>query len=137
MKNSIIQSLLCQFPSGNVNDKGDNSCPISKEVENDNLNNNLDNLFDIVVDDSFVDTKENDHEKVVDRSRPLEHKNVTTRKKKKKKKHSEELDNRNNNNNNKHDKNSNHDRIDNNNRSTSYHIQKRLFLFWVIVWSRK
>ena len=117
MKNSFNQSLLCQSPSKNVNDKGDNSSPISKEAENDNL----DNLFDKVVHDSFVYAKENDHEKVVDSSKPLEHKNVTTRKKKKRKKknHSEELDNRDNNYNNKHDKNSNHDRIDNNNRSTS------------------
>ena len=119
MKNSIIQSLLCHSPSKNVNDKGDNSSRISKEVENDNLNNNLDNLFDKAVDDSFVDTKENDHKKDEDSSKPLEHKNITTRKKKKKKNHSEKLDNRDNNNNNKHDKNSNHDRIDNNNRSTS------------------
>ena len=119
IKNSIIQSLLCHSPSKNVNDKGDNSFRISKEVENDNLNNNLDNLFDKAVDDSFVDTKENDHKKDEDSSKPLEHKNITTRKKKKKKNHSEKLDNRDNNNNNKHDKNSNHDRIDNNNRSTS------------------
>ena len=137
MKNSIIQSLLCHSPSKNVNDKRDNSSPISEKVENDNLNNNLDNLFDIAaddnfaetkenlfdkaVDDNFVDTKENDHEKDEDSGKSLEHKYVTTRKKKKKKKknHSEELDNRENNNNNKHDKNSNHDRIDNNNRSTS------------------
>ena len=117
MKNSFNQSLLCQSPSKNVNDKGDHSSPISKEAENDNL----DNLFDKVVHDSFVYAKENDHEKVVDSSKPLEHKNVTTRKKKKRKKknHSEELDNRDNNYNNKHDKNSNNDRIDNNNRSTS------------------
>ena len=119
MKNSIIQSLLCHSPSKNVNDKGDNSSPISEEAENSNLNNNLDNLFDKAVDDSFVDTKENDHKKDEDSSKPLEHKNITTRKKKKKKNHSEKLDNRDNNNNNKHDKNSNHDRIDNNNRSTS------------------
>ena len=45
MKNSIIQSLLSHSPSRNVNDKGVNSSPISKEAENDNLNN-LDNLFD-------------------------------------------------------------------------------------------
>ena len=119
MKNSIIQSLLCHSPSKNVNDKGDNSSPISEEAENSNLNNDLDNLFDKAVDDSFVDTKENDHKKDEDSSKPLEHKNITTRKKKKKKNHSEKLDNRDNNNNNKHDKNSNHDRIDNNNRSTS------------------
>ena len=137
MKNFIIQSLLCHSLSKNVNDKRDNSLPISKKAENNNLNNNLDNLFDIAaddnfaetkenlfdkaVDDNFVDTKENDHEKDEDSGKPLEHKYVTTRKKKKKKKknHSEELDNRDNNNNNKHDKNSNHDRIDNNNRSTS------------------
>ena len=124
MKNSIIQSLLCHSPSKNVNDKGDNSFRISKEVENDNLNNNLDNLFDKAVDDSFVDTKENDHKKDEDSSKPLEHKNITTRKKKKKKNHSEKLDNRDNNNNNKHDKNSNHDRIDNSNRSTSYSNSK-------------
>ena len=37
MKNSIIQSLLCHSPSKNVNDKGDNSSPISKKAENDNL----------------------------------------------------------------------------------------------------
>ena len=119
MKNSIIQSLLCHSPSKNVNDKGDNNSPISEKAENDNLNNNLDSLFDKAVDDSFVKTKENDHEKDEESSKPLEHKNVTTRKKKKKKNHSEKLDNRDNNNNNKHDKNSNHDRIDNNNRSTS------------------
>ena len=59
MKNSIIQSLLSHSPSENVNDKGDNSFPISKEVENDNFNNNLDNMFDKAVDDNFVDTKEN------------------------------------------------------------------------------
>ena len=46
MKNSIIQSLLSHSPSRNVNEKGVNSSPISKEAENDNLNNNLDNLFD-------------------------------------------------------------------------------------------
>ena len=119
MKNSIIQSLLFHSPSKNVNDKGNNGSPISKEAENDKLNNDLDNLFNKVVDDSFVDTKENDHEKVADSSKPLEHKNVTTRKKKKKKNHSQDLDNRDNSNNNKHDKNSNHDGIDNNNRSTS------------------
>ena len=119
MKNSIIQSLLCHSPSKNVNDKGDNNSPIFEKAENDNLNNNLDSLFDKAVDDSFVKTKENDHEKDEESSKPLEHKNVTTRKKKKKKNHSEKLDNRDNNNNNKRDKNSNHDRIDNNNRSTS------------------
>ena len=121
MKNYIIQSLLCHSPSKNVNGKGDNSSPISEEAENDNLNNILDNLFDKAVDDSFVDTKKNDHEKDEDSCKPLEHKNVTIRKKKKKKKknHSEEIDNRDIKNNNKHDKNSNHDRIDNNNRSTS------------------
>ena len=119
MKNSIIQSLLCHSPSKNVNDKGVNNSPIFEKAENDNLNNNLDSLFDKAVDDSFVKTKENDHEKDEESSKPLEHKNVTTRKKKKKKNHSEKLDNRDNNNNNKHDKNSNHDRIDNNNRSTS------------------
>ena len=59
MKNSIIQSLLSHSPSENVNDKGDNSSPISKEAENDNFNNNLDNMFDKAVDDNFVDTKEN------------------------------------------------------------------------------
>ena len=37
MKNSIIQSLLCHSPSKNVNDKGDNSSPISKKAENDHL----------------------------------------------------------------------------------------------------
>ena len=68
---------------------------------------------------NYVDTKEDDHEKAKDSSKPLEHKNVTTRKKKKKKNHSEELDNRDNSNNNKHDKNSNHNRIDKNDRSTS------------------
>ena len=119
MKNSIIQSLLCHSPFRNVNDKGDNSSPISEEAEDGNLNNNLDNLFDKAVNDSIVYTKENDHKKDEDSSKPLEHKNITTRKKKKKKNHSEKLDNRDNNNNNKHDKNSNHDRIDNNNRSTS------------------
>ena len=120
MKNSIIQSLLFHSPSKNVNDKGNNGSPISKEAENDKLNNDLDNLFNKVVDDSFVDTKENDHEKVADSSKPLEHKNVTTRKKKKKKKnHSEDLDNGGSSSNNKHEKNSNHDRIDNNNRITS------------------
>ena len=95
MKNSIIQSLLCHSLSKNVDDKGDNSSPISEEAENDNSNNNLHYLFDKAVDDSFFDTKENDHEKHVDSSKPLEQKNVTTRKKKKKKKenHSEELDN--------------------------------------------
>ena len=36
-----------------------------EEVENDNLNNNIDHLFDKAVDDRFVDTKKNDHEKVV------------------------------------------------------------------------
>ena len=118
-KNSIIQSLLCHSPFRNVNDKGDNSSPISEEAEDGNLNNNLDNLFDKAVNDSIVYTKENDHKKDEDSSKPLEHKNITTRKKKKKKNHSEKLDNRDNNNNNKHDKNSNHDRIDNNNRSTS------------------
>ena len=46
MKNSIIQFLLSHSPSRNVNEKGVNSSPISKEAENDNLNNNLDNLFD-------------------------------------------------------------------------------------------
>ena len=45
MKNSIIQALLSHSTSRNVNDKGVNSSPISKEAENDNLNN-LDNLFD-------------------------------------------------------------------------------------------
>ena len=59
MKNSIIQSLLSHSPSENVNDKGDNSSPISMEAENDNFNNNLDNMFDKAVDDNFVDTKEN------------------------------------------------------------------------------
>ena len=49
MKNSIIQSLLCHSPSRNVNDKGDNTSPISEKVENDNLNNNYDNLFDKAV----------------------------------------------------------------------------------------
>ena len=101
MKNSIIQSLLCHSPSKNVNDKRDNSSPISKKAENDDLNNNLDNLFDIAaddnfaetkenlfdkaVDDNFVDTKENDHEKDEDSGTPLEHKYVTTRKKSKRK----------------------------------------------------
>ena len=83
-KNSNIQSLLCHSPSKNVNDKGDNSSPISEDAQNDNLNNNLDNLFDKAVDDSFVDTKENDHEKVVDSSKPLKHKKITNRKKKEK-----------------------------------------------------
>ena len=58
MKNSIIQSLLCHSPSKNVNDKRDNSSPISKKAENDNLNNNLDNLSDIAAD-NFAETKEN------------------------------------------------------------------------------
>ena len=71
------------------------------------------------VNDNFVETKEDDHDKDEHSSKSLEHTNATTRKKKKKKNHSEELDNSNNNNNNKHDKNSNHDRIDDNNRSTS------------------
>ena len=119
MKNSIIQSLLCHSTSKNVNNKDDNSTPISDEAENDNLNNNLNNLSDKAVDDSFVETKDNDHKKDEDSNKSLEHTNVTTRKKKKKKIYSEELDSRDNNNNNKHDKNSNHDRIDNNNRSTS------------------
>ena len=121
MKNSIIQSLICHSLSKNDNDKGDKNSPISEEAENGNLNNNLDNQFDKAVDDSFVDTKENDHKKDEDSSKPLEHKNTTTRKKKNitVKNHSEKLDIRDNNNNNKHDKNSNHGRIDNNNRSTS------------------
>ena len=126
MKNYIIQSLLCHSPSKNVNGKGDNSSLISEEVENDNLNNILDNLFDKAVEDSFLDTKKNDHEKDEDSCQPLEHKNVTIRKKKKKKNHSEEIDNRNNKNNNKHDKNSNHDRIDNNNRSTPFSNSKEI-----------
>ena len=119
MKNSIIQSLLCHSPSKNVNDEGDTSSPISEETKNGYFNNNLDNLLDKAIDDSFVDTKENDHKKDEDSSKPLEHKNITIRKKKKKKYHSEKLDNRDSNNNNKDDKNSNHDRIDSNNRSTS------------------
>ena len=102
MKNSIIQSLLCHCPSKNVNDKGDNSSPISKKAENDNLNNNLDNLFDVAadynfvetkenwfdkaIDDNFVDAKENDHEKNEDSGKPLEHKYVATREKKRKRK---------------------------------------------------
>ena len=117
MKNSIIQSLLCHSPSKNVNDKDDNSSPFSEEAENGNLNNNLDNLFDKVADDSFVDTIENDHKKNEDSSKPLEHKNITT--KKKKKNHRDKLGNHDNSNNNKHDKNSNHERIDSDNRSTS------------------
>ena len=84
--------------------------------QNDNLNNNPDNLFDKAVDDSFVDTKQDDHEKDEDSRKSIEHKNE---KEKEKKNHSQELDNSPNYNNNKHDKNSNHDRIDNNNRSTS------------------
>ena len=71
MKNSIVQSLLCHSLSKNVNDKGDNSSPISEEAENGNLNNNLDNLFDKAVDDSLVGTKENDHKKDEDSSKPL------------------------------------------------------------------
>ena len=57
MKDSIIQFLLCHSPSKNVNnykDKGDSSSPISEEAENDNLNNNLDNLFDKGIEDNFV-----------------------------------------------------------------------------------
>ena len=119
MKNSVIQPLICHSPSKNANDKGDNSSPISEKRENGSLNNNLDNLLDKAVDYNFVDTKENNHEKDEDSSKPLEHKNVTNREKKKKKNHSEELDNRDNKNNNKHDKISNYDRTDNNNRSTS------------------
>ena len=103
MKNSIIQSLLCHSPSKNVNDKGNNSSPISQKGDNDNLNNNLDNMFDKAVDDNFVYAAEKDHEKDRDSSKPLEQENITTRKKKKKKNHSEELDNRDNNNNNKHE----------------------------------
>ena len=117
MKNSMIQSLICHSPSRNDNDKGDNNSPISEEAENGNLNNDLHNMFDKAVDDSFVDTKENDHKKDEDSSKPLEHKNITIRKKEKN--HIEKLDICDNNNNNKHDKNSNHGRIDNNNRSTS------------------
>ena len=56
MKNSVIHSLLCCSPSKNVNDKGDNNSPISEEVENDNLNSNLHDLFDKAVDDSFAET---------------------------------------------------------------------------------
>ena len=119
MKNSVIQPLICHSPSKNANDKGDNSSPISEKRENGSLSNNLDNLLDKAVDYNFVDTKENNHEKDEDSSKPLEHKNVTNREKKKKKNHSEELDYRDNKNNNKHDKISNYDRTDNNNRSTS------------------
>ena len=101
MKNSIIQSLLCHSSSKNVDDKRDNSSPISEMADNGNLNNDLDNrlhiaaddnfaetkenLFDKVVDDNFVDTKENDHEKDEDSGKPLEHKYVKTRKKRKRK----------------------------------------------------
>ena len=101
IKNSIIQSLLCHSSSQNVDDKRDNSSPISEMAENSNLNNNLDNrlhiaaddnfaetkenLFDKTVDDNFVDTKENDHEKDEDSGKPLEHKYVKTRKKRKRK----------------------------------------------------
>ena len=46
MKISMIQSLVCHSPSKNVNDKGNNSSQISERVENGNLNNNLDNLFE-------------------------------------------------------------------------------------------
>ena len=102
MKNSIIQSVLCHSLSKNVNDKGDNSSPISEDAENSNLKNNLGNLFDKAVDDSSVGTKENDHKKDEDSSKPLEHKNITTRKKKKN--HREKLDNHHNNNNKKHEK---------------------------------
>ena len=49
MKNSVIHSLLCCSPSKNVNDKGDNNSPISEEVENDNLNSNLHDLFDTLM----------------------------------------------------------------------------------------
>ena len=73
MKNSIIQSLLCHSPFKNVNDKGDNNSLISEKAENDNLNNNLDSLFDKAVDVSFLKTKENDHEKDEESSKPLEH----------------------------------------------------------------
>ena len=135
MKNSIIQSLLCHSPSKSVNDKGDRSSPISEEEEeNDNLNNNLDILFDKAVDDSFVDTKENDHGKDEDSGKPLEHKNVTTGKKKKK---SEQLDNHVNNNNNKHDKSSYHNRMITIIKVRHPLIQKRLFLFLLKLWSRK
>ena len=64
-------------------------------MQNDNLNNSLNNLFDIAADDNFVDTKENvfdkavddnfvdtkrnDHENDEDSGKPLEHKYVTTR----------------------------------------------------------
>ena len=67
MKNSVIQSLLCYSPSKNVkdcNDKDDNSPPISEKAENDHLNNNPDGLFDKAVDDSFVETKVDDNEKI-------------------------------------------------------------------------
>ena len=140
MEDSIIQFLLCHSPSKNVNDyndKGDNSSPIAEEAENDNLNNNLDNLFDKGVEDNFVQNKEGDHGKDEDSSKPLEHKNVKTRKKKKKKNRSEELDNRENNNDNKHDKSSNTTELITIIEVSHPLIQKRLFSFWVIVWSRK
>ena len=137
MKNSIIQSLLCHSPSKNVNDKGDRSSPISEEEEeNDNLNNNLDILFDKAVDDNFVDTKENDHGKDEDSGKPIELKNVTTGKKKKKKK-SEQLDNHDNDNNNKHDKSSYHSRMITIIKVRHLLIQKGLFLFLLKLWSRK
>ena len=136
MKNSVIQPLICHSPSKNANDKGDNSSPISEKRENGSLNNNLDNLLDKVVDYNFVDTKENNHEKDEDSSKPLEHKNVTNREKKKKKSHSEELDNRDNKNN-KHDKTIITTELITIIEVRHPLIQKRLFLFWVIVRSRK
>ena len=60
IKNFIIQSLLCHSLCKNVDDKGDNSSPIFEEAKMENSNNNLHNLFDKAVDDSFFDTKEND-----------------------------------------------------------------------------
>ena len=92
-------------------------------------------MFDKAIDDNFVDTKENDHEKDKDSGKPLEHKYVL---KEKEKNHSEEQDKRDNSNNNKHDKKT----VITTELITVIEIrhpliQKRLFLFWVIVWSRK
>ena len=106
LKNSIMLSLLCYSLSKNFNDnndKGDNSSPISEKAENDILNKNHDNLFDKVINDNFLESKEDDHDKDEDSSKSLQHTNVTARNKNRKKNHSEELDNSNNNNN-KHDK---------------------------------
>ena len=54
-------------------------------MDNDNLNNDLDNLFDGAVDDNFVDTKEGDHEKDEDSNKPLEHKVLQLGRKRKRK----------------------------------------------------